>query len=81
MNNLEALLEYGYIVAANDDYGVAIVWNGSATFNWFNLNFSGQDGHNNVDIMTVYGVESVEQASRLATEWIETEISAEPDED
>ncbi len=81
MSNLEPLLEYGYIVAANDDYGVAIVWNGSATFNWYNLSLNTDDGYNNVDIMTVYGVESVEQASRLATEWIETEFSAEPDED
>lgn len=78
MTNLGDLMEYGVIIAANDEYGAAITWNGSATFCWWT---DGGDGTmRNVDVMTVYDVQDLGQAIRIAQEWVEEALS-ESDED
>jgi len=79
MKNLEHILEYGAIVAASDELSCLVNWNGSATFNFWTEQRDGS--YQNVDVMTVYGVESLSAAEKIAVQWIADESSAEPDED
>lgn len=65
------VLEYGAIVSANDELGALITWNGSATFNWWVDR--GQIGWANVDIKTVYEVNTLDQAISIARHWVESE--------
>jgi hypothetical protein len=49
----DALFEGAVIVAANEEPEVYIVWNGSATFNWWVVLDGG--AWENTDAFTVYG--------------------------
>jgi hypothetical protein len=79
MTNIPHILTYGAIVAASDESGCLVNWNGSATFNFWTQLADGS--YQNVDVMTVYGVTSLSAAEKIAEEWIADESSAEPDED
>ena len=53
------LHDEGTVVRSDRVSGVAVTWNGSATFNvWLETEY----GWSNVDCFTVYGVESFEAA-------------------
>lgn len=77
------MVGYGAIIFADEEYGIAVTWNGSATFNWWVLQFESVQVWANMDVRTVYGVETLRQAEKVAEEWlkeVEEEVESE-DED
>jgi hypothetical protein len=66
--NLEDVLDYGYIVAADNEIDALITWNGSAIFNFW---ISTVDGYKNTDVRTVYDVTNVNVAEKIAKAWLE----------
>ena len=67
MSKLSEMLDYGYIIAADDDLGCAITWNGSATFNFWVESLS---GWTNTDVQTHYEITTLNQAEKIAQEWL-----------
>lgn len=75
------MLDYGAIIFADEEYGICVTWNGSATFNWWVNQFDGTWA--NMDVRTVYDITSLRDAEKIAEEWlkdVEAEVEAE-DED
>lgn len=70
------------IVAKNEDLGVFIVWNGSATFNWWVS--LGAGAWENTDCFTVYGKGNpggactLEEALQAGREHMREELQAYP---
>ena len=66
--NLEQVLDYGYIVAADNEIDAFITWNGHAIFNFW---IATVDGYKNTDIKTIYDVTGVNNAEQIAKAWLE----------
>lgn len=77
--NIHEVLEYGAIIGSHDEYDSVITWNGSATFNWFVFDAT-RHQWTNTDVRTVYEVDELWKAERVAREWIE-EVENEGNED
>lgn len=71
MRTIHEVLEYGAIVASHEESDCLITWNGSATFNWWR---PANEGWENIDVRTVYGVETLLLAEKVANGWIEDEL-------
>jgi hypothetical protein len=65
----------GAIIYADSENEFFITWNGSATFQWFKPAHYAGIFFDVVDIRTVYGVTTIEQAEAEAKEWAEYELS------
>ncbi len=70
------VLERGAIVFGDEEYGIVVTWNGSATFNWWVLQFESVQVWAEMDVKTVYGVETLRQAEMVAEDWLK-EVEAE----
>ena len=68
MGTATRLTDYGSIAFMDAVEGVAIVWNGGATFNVM-LATGSAGWWDNVDCFTVYGVEDIRDAQRAADAW------------
>lgn len=67
MAKLAEILDYGYIVAADEEVEMLVSWNGSATFNFWVGTLSGWQ---NTDCRTIYDIETLHQAEKEAKEWL-----------
>ena len=75
--NIFEILNGKAIVAGDEDYGLVVAWNGSATFEIFDV----ADGlFRAIDVRTVHDVTTVEHARKVAAEFIEDMIMALGDE-
>jgi hypothetical protein len=63
----EILENYGFIVHTDENLGFTIAWNGSATFNIFEVR--GDRGYRNIDTITDYDVRDVKQAADVAFDY------------
>lgn len=75
------MVGYGAIIFADEEYGICVTWNGSATFNWWVNQMDGTWA--NMDVCTRYGIETLGDAEKVAEEWlkdVEAEVESE-DED
>jgi hypothetical protein len=70
-NSIERVLDYGYIVAADDETGCLVTWNGSATFNFwlYQHGIKTVEGYINTNVKTIQGVD-LALAEKLAKEWL-----------
>lgn len=75
MSTIYEVMQYGTIIAADEDLGVIVTWNGSATLNlWADRGAGEWDG---TDCRTIYGLADdmpvkgrTPPAVRAAEEWI-----------
>jgi hypothetical protein len=71
--NMFEILNGKAIVAGDEDYGLVVTWNGSATFEIFDV----IDGlFRAIDVHTRYDVNSVAEARKIGDEFIEDMIVA-----
>lgn len=70
-HKIEDVLDYGYIIAA-DENGCLITWNGNATFNFwvYQTGIRSIEGYINTDVRTVYGIESLDAAEKVAQDYL-----------
>lgn len=69
-HQIEDVLQYGYIVAANED-GCLVTWNGSSTFNFwvYQMGIRPIAGYINTAVKTIIGPD-LAMAERIAKEWL-----------
>jgi len=70
--NIQQVLNNGYIIAADEETGCLVTWNGSATFNFwiYQMGIKGIEGYINTDVQTRYGITSVWEAEEVANKWL-----------
>lgn len=70
-HKIEDVLDYGYIIAA-DENGSLVTWNGNATFNFwiYQTGIKSIEGYINTDVRTVYGIESLNAAEKVAQDYL-----------
>jgi hypothetical protein len=68
MATLSGILDYGYIVAADDDLGALVTWNGSATFNFW---VGSATDWKNTDCRTIDEIETLAAAEKEAKGWLD----------
>lgn len=64
MNTIHDALRYGCLLASDEDYELAVTWNGGSTFNLWRI-----WDWVNVDVMTS-NVDGFHEAERTAEEWL-----------
>lgn len=70
-HRIAQVLDYGYIIAADEELDCLVTWNGSSTFNFwiYQTGIRSIEGWINTDVKTIIGPD-LTQAERIAKEWL-----------
>lgn len=73
MNIYEIVENNGFVIYGNEELGVLITWNGSATLLWWSRDYS-VGNWDNSDIRTRYDIKTIQEAEAEAKRWFAEEV-------